>query len=91
MGSEACTDCFVKWDISDFREDAFMQYQLKKVNIHLPFWLEWNGWTDSKGQNIGGYSDEYKDWARNSNEYVQLQEVGNDAFRRGFNLSLAYD
>ena len=68
-----------------------MQYQLKKVNIHLPFWLEWNGWTDSKGQNIGGYSDEYKDWVRNSNEYVQLQEVGNDAFRRGFNLSLAYD
>jgi len=66
LGSEACTDCFVKWDIDNFRENAFMQYKLKKVNIHLPFWLDWepfNNYIDSNGDNTA-----YENWAKSTKE-----------------------
>lgn len=43
-----------------------MQYQLKKVNIHLPYWLNWTPFTnyiDSQGDNTA-----YENWVKSTKE-----------------------
>ena len=69
MRSDVCDDCFVKWDISDIRDDAFMQYRLKKVNMHLPFWLDWNPFKNDNAK--------YKNWVKSAPEYVKKQNEDN--------------
>ena len=43
-----------------------MQYKLKKVNIHLPFWFDWapfKNYIDSNGDNTA-----YENWAKSTKE-----------------------